>query len=751
MTFRSVRGLCVGAAGLLVLASPTMVRELHGQTLPKKPVVAGGGGTFAGGTLAGGIEGGGRAFVKDITAQQRGKLEDYKDVRPAAIEQLLVKFTPADSFAVYQFTARQLLARDQSMWLRLSHPAKFDVDLRWDRIPHTYSTDGRALDVQSGAGIYVLPSPRPDSIAWRASPYFAPIRNQWDPLKFSFALTPNDAWTTKAEYTRVAKSGDRPMGMAFGGPSNPSQEILEPIRQTTHDLRLSQAYADRANRFEVSGSWDLSIFRNALPSVQADNPQQVANTAATGAGAGRTALTPDNSANTGVITGALHLPGRTRVLATLTHSWMRQDAPFIPNTTNTLLAPVAVPRASLGADVQTAMYNVSLSSHPARNLTLSARARSFDYRNNTAEFAMPNLVIDDRSLAAGDTTAARPFTKANSEVGATYRLPLALSLSAAYAWEKWTRDPDERNVAHTVEKTPRVSLDYDGQQWFMLRGSYSKGSRRGDGYAQTDDEENPDNRRFDEADRDRERINVLATIAPLEPVSVTLNWGTGHDAYPNSPFGTQSDNSSLLSGGFDWAPFDRLAFGAGVTREDFNNVIHERYRTGSTPTLNANPTFDWIDHNTDRITTTFATVNAKLVRNLLDAGGSFSLSDARFHVFTYNPLTPTAAGATATQMAQATAADWPVVTQRMQPMTFFLRYAYRPEWALTLRYQFEGYSQNDFRTRNPSYVGTGALAPQIGNFYFLGNYYQNTNPGWITLVVTWNPAMLPFAHGRSTL
>jgi hypothetical protein len=139
------------------------------------------------------------------------------------------------------------------------------------------------------------------------------------------------------------------------------------------------------------------------------------------------------------------------------------------------------------------------------------------------------------------------------------------------------------------------------------------------------------------------------------------------------------------------------------------------------------------------------------VKGKLDVGGNFSRSDASFHVFTFNPLPPGGTGTTASQITGATAGDWPVVTQRTQPMALFVRWLYNPDWALTLRYQVETYDQNDFRTQNPSYVGAGPLSPQIGNFYFLGNYYQNLNVGWVTFLISWKPGAMPFARGRSTL
>ena len=72
------------------------------------------------------------------------------------------------------------------------------------------------------------------------------------------------------------------------------------------------------------------------------------------------------------------------------------------------------------------MINGSVNSHPLKDLTLTLHARSFQYRNSTPELALTNFVISDRSVAAGDTSATRPYTKTNADFSAGYRLPAQL-------------------------------------------------------------------------------------------------------------------------------------------------------------------------------------------------------------------------------------------------------------------------------------------------------------------------------------
>ena len=85
----------------------------------------------------------------------------------------------------------------------------------------------------------------------------------------------------------------------------------------------------------------------------------------------------------------------------------------------------------------------------------------------------------------------------------------------------------------------------------------------------------------------------------------------------------------------------------------------------------------------------------------------------------------------------------------------------------------EKYSQTDFRTVAPVFTTTGlngapaarrsdsrpAILPgtigqvagsNTGQYHFLGNNFHPYNANWITLLVSYHPALIPFAKGRST-
>jgi len=97
------------------------------------------------GTFSAAAELGPRSYTTRPDSLSLGKFQEYRDLKgndrsSVLLEQLFVKYSPADSFAVYSLSARKLFDRDQSAWLLAKKPGDYDFQLRWDRIPHTYST-----------------------------------------------------------------------------------------------------------------------------------------------------------------------------------------------------------------------------------------------------------------------------------------------------------------------------------------------------------------------------------------------------------------------------------------------------------------------------------------------------------------------------------------------------------------------------------------------------------------------------------
>lgn len=703
-------------------------------------------------TVTGGAEVGARTFLNQPADSQLAKFLQYNDL-PAGLrwnspyfhasdlpygmifQSLLVRATN-DSMGSLQLLGRDIGLEDQTLSLRANRPGFADLQLRWDRIPHVFSTNARFLETETSPGVYTLPAPRPDTGTLNRSAYVAPVKERWDPLTAAFTFTPSTHWDMKAEFQHVDKNGYRPMGMVFGGSSNNASEINEPIDQSTNDLRLSEAFTQR--HFQAMVVYAYSQFNNALSSVTAANPLVTVDSLKAGTANGRTALAPSNSAQSITGTAAASLPAHTRVAATLSYGWRSQNERLIAPTINSknldsLTRAGDVFPTGLFGNIHTTLVNLNASSRPIQPLSITARYRSYEFKDLTPFDSVPILVISDRTFAAGAAREAFPYTQKNAEVTASYHHKLPVTLTASYLWNRMDRDSTVRNVTRTDENGTKFAIDYSGLSWATVSLSYNHASRRSaNGYHQVLTSENPDSRRFDEADRDRNALNLILTVTPIDQVTLSGTWQMGRDTFPNSPDGVQHDNSNVMGAEIDWTPNARFSLGAGYQREWYDNMFNSRYRTGSVDSLLNNPTWNWVATNIDSTSTAFVTFSAALIPSRLDLSGMWQISKSSFQMQAFNPVQP--AKGTASQIAAATAMSFPTATQELQPLTLNLRYRVSTDWSLTARFQSEHFTNSDFRT-------TG-LTPATGNYVFEGNSLLPYDASYLTFYVSYRPDLI---------
>ncbi|HUX34229.1 MAG TPA: MtrB/PioB family outer membrane beta-barrel protein, partial [Gemmatimonadaceae bacterium] len=648
---------------------------------------------------------GGRDSFGPFTPQQRGKFIEYRDMPSGfVVPALFVNYSP-NGFRSTSLAATKVGQLDQSLHLRTQEPGLFDVRLEWDRIPHTYSTTARSLYQQTSPGVLVLPNPRPDSAAFDLAPYLSPVRSMWDPVKLSVGITPSQQWDFRADFTRIAKSGDLPQSMTFSGSSGPAAEFLAPINQTVSDIKLSESYA--VTRYQLMATYDLSVFQNYLTSVTVDNPALTTD-GASQAASGRLGLAPNNVAHTGTLIGGVNLPMATRITAAASYSSWRQNARFIGSTVNTAISSPLIGQVppSLGADARTTVLSGGFTSRPFRDVSFAAHYRSYDFTDKVAHQMIPIVVVADHSIDTNVTVDRMPYTRTNGDASVRWRVLSPVAVTFGYNWNGMKRDSTVLDRARVNETSPHVSVDLTGLYWASFRATYATARRRGSDYNMQPSTDNQAFRRFDEADRDRTSTNLMATVTPVDQITISGSWDVGHDEYVNSPFGLQSDRSAVASGDIAWMPSTAFMLGASLTREKYFNRLQSQYRSNDQPN---NPTYIYINNNQDEITTTALNFTAVLVPDQWDAGGSYELSRAHVHILNYNPTPPS--GGAANRNTAALAYDFPSITENLQPVDLFVRRKLNADWSFTVRYQGELFSQNNYET--------AALQPSTGRFVFL--------------------------------
>jgi MtrB/PioB family decaheme-associated outer membrane protein len=686
------------------------------------------------------IELGGRFFLSEPSEKEKAKLIEYRDLDEQPFGAFRLRFFRPDETYSVEMGGNKIGQNDQEFFLTAEGPGRWRLNFEWDQIPHVYSTNARMLATETSPGVFTLPTPRPSLPTYNSGRALDEVSIRWDTARVGFALTPTPTLDLILEYTWIHKDGERPFGVAFGSPGNDFMEVLEPVDQNIHDFRIKGSWVGEG--WQIQAGYTLSIFENSRDSVTADNPcfklgGPSPNGCAAGAtGAperGRVSLAPDNMAHTLSVAGAVNVPfWKTRIAANASYSLRIQDNAFLPHTINPSLASsplLTLPEKDLGGLVGTLLFNLNATSRPLQPLTLKLGYRIFNYDDMTDDVLLPGHVVNDRTLVNEPRIAGRyNYTKQNADFDARWRFGEPVALTAGVGWERWDRN-EHREVPQSDEYMGKLALDVTPVDWMTARLAYRPSFRRTSEYntfahlAHTVVEEpTPDEeaqgqsvllRKFDEADRDRHRVDLLLSFMPTDVISITPTLGYRNDDYKDSTLGLQK--AETFSAGFDlgWTPVEWLSVTAGYVYERINQEMRSRNReVVGTQTLDF-VDFDWITKNVDLVHTIHAGVKATLIPQKLDAVLDIAYSKATGEVNNSNPVKPTSG--TAAQRANATVRPFPDLEDSLFHLEASLRYYFAKSWYMSLGYIFERFDQTDFRTDGLNPFTPGSASVWLGN------------------------------------
>jgi len=161
------------------------------------------------------------------------------------------------------------------------------------------------------------------------------------------------------------------------------------------------------------------------------------------------------------------------------------------------------------------------------------------------------------------------YTRQNLDADGRWRFGKPVALTLGGGWERWDR-VNHREVPTTNEVFAKAALDVTPVDWLVARLTYRPSFRRIDEYNtfahhehQVLEEDTAASlvqgqsvllRKFDEAERDRQAVNLTLTFTPLDTLSVSVVGEYGNDQYVRSPLGLQ--DATRWSLGFDgsWQP-----------------------------------------------------------------------------------------------------------------------------------------------------------------------------------------------------
>jgi len=306
------------------------------------------------------------------------------------------------------------------------------------------------------------------------------------------------------------------------------------------------------------------------------------------------------------------------------------------------------------------------------------------------------------------------------------------------SWEREQIDREFREVDQSVEDRLKLQVDAKPAPWMDLRASYLFSEKEAKSYVfdQFYTRQGiefipalPLLVKFDQASRDRDRLQIMATFYPHEAWTVGAQVIVGTDDFPASDFGVLGDDHEIYSLDASYAASERLSFFGSYAVEEYDLRLSARewrpfgpgdpFRTETGVESASN----WTARNVDRIDTVTLGLELALIPDKLRLDLSFSRSESDGRIVYDSPL-----GAVDANPFE------PVDFEEVDDVTF---YNLNPELELTLgeraslvlSYLRESYEILDFNSSGFQ------LVPVTGAGEFNGGLLMGTLPGDFDLEV----------------
>lgn len=614
--------------------------------------------------------------------RQSAKAQEFRDFDGDAALGIDAQYRGDDFWL--RLTGRHLLLDDQDARLELRRVGVLAAYLDYNQIPHNYAFGARSLYSGVGTGTLSIPDEIQQSLQSSTSPVDGAERlrgfvaeasspvdlgHRRDRLAFKLDLTAFDPLAVELVVKHEKRKGTRPWSGSFG--LSNVVEIPWPVDYDARDVTLSAEY--KKGKTLVSGQYRYSEFENDFDTVTFDNPwrftdsgpgSSIVSTFENGPSRGLIDLYPNNDQHEVTLTLIRNqLPGESNLVVTLSRGRLEQNDTLQPYTINPAIVPgppanapfdasdpANRPAASAQAELDTRLVHVRWTSRPTHLVSINAHFRDFELDNETAQIFIPGFAPEDAFWLSFGTPEGRytnlPIAQSQSELGLELAFHLGRENRLTLGYERDDVDREFREVEKSTEDRFEVSFDAKPAPWVDFKASYLVGTREAEEYdfAQFFRNQGIDFipvlsflRKFDQADRDRDRLQVMANFYATESLTLGAHVIVGEDDYPHSRFGVLDDEHEIYAADLTWAASERLSLFASYSFERYDVAIAGRewipfgpgdpYRTE--PGLES--ASNWSADTTDEIASVAFGLDVELVpeKLSLDVSYTYSKSDGQ--------------------------------------------------------------------------------------------------------------------------
>ena len=594
----------------------------------------------------------------------------------------------------FDLYARDLGIENRQLEMRGGRQGRYEIRLAYREIPKYRGFGTQTVFLGVGGEQLVLPT---DWVRARTTEGMSALGTSLIPtalktkreiFEAGLSLRMSRQWRYGLDYQHTKKTGTRAFGA--GVFTNQAAHFPAPVDFSVNRFDTDLEYSGKRSRLRLGFS--ISNFNNRYASVTWENPfDPLGNTAQL-----RAALEPDSKFHQFSLTGSFRPTKRVRLSGQASIGRITQNDAFLPYSINPDFAELQLPRASLDGKLNTSTINLAtrLTANLSSRLNLRLRMK-FDDRDNRTPVDFYTPVITD--LEQRPETPNRPYSFKRSQYWAdfSYRVHPSVSLNGGAKQKDYERTL--QSVRKTRDNTWWGEINIDHWSVAQLRLKLETSNRDISPYQQVSDpglQENILMRKFNLADRQRDRVLIELDLSPTGRLSIGLGYFISEDRYQQSILGLMESNEDSLSLDLGYALKANLSLHAFATRETYDSDI-----SGA-----ANPTATaWIANTKDRFTTLGFGMSGKLSDDL-DIRVDYISSDSR--------------GSIATDSG-AGEPPFPDLKTNLRNATISLNYRATRKWGLSLQAEHERYSSSDWQIDGLGNDGISAiltLGPQSPNY-----------------------------------
>jgi hypothetical protein len=316
-----------------------------------------------------------------------------------------------------------------------------------------------------------------------------------------------------------------------------------------------------------------------------------------------------------------------------------------------------------------------------------------------------------------------------------------LTLRADFENESYDRN-SYRN-ADTDEQTYGVGLTLSPNDWTMLRLSYHMSDRDIDGRYENDigkgsaskaSHEWDQLRMFDQADRERDDLDVFLSLDPTEDLSIGFNFNYRDDEYDSKYYGLQDSSGYVAGIDLSYMLSENVTLFAYYSREDYESEMLTRTKSDNTGGGSfAIPENDWRTDTDDTLDSFGAGISVNLEKLTFTLSADYSDANDQIHTTNTNFL----AGTTT---SSATAFNWPDLETTLAEVRADVDYNWTENLSIGLRYLYKDLDMDDFAWDNITPYGNprDTQGNSVDYFIFMDGNYTDYNAHLLMMTISYS-------------